>query len=48
VVGDKEKSSYTKAELVNALRLLQTEDLIVLFGEDKQKPQFKLDRNTEY
>ena len=43
-VTSREKEVYSKEELLNGLRLLQTEDLIVLFGEDKQKPLFKIHR----
>jgi hypothetical protein len=32
---------------VSALRMLQTQDLIVLFGSDKQKPQFKYHKDVD-
>lgn len=44
----KDKDPISKAELLGALRVLQTQDLIILYGEDKQKPQFKYHKDTEF
>jgi hypothetical protein len=45
---EKEKEPISRAELLSALRILSSLDVIVLFGEDKQKPLFKYHRDTEF
>lgn len=43
----KDKEPISRADLIGALRLLQAQDLIVLFGGDKQKPQFKYHKDVD-
>lgn len=43
-----EKTKIDRSELLGALKLLETQDLIVLFGEDKKKPYFKYRRDDDW
>lgn len=40
-----EETKITSAEMMEALRLLQTDDILVLYGQNKNNQSFKLQKN---
>lgn len=40
----KDKEPVSKEDLLVALKMLQTQDYVVLYGENKNKPHFKYHR----
>jgi len=43
----KEEEIVARSELLGALKLLESQDEIVLFGEDKKKPYLKYRKDDE-
>lgn len=37
-------TSYSREEVKEALKMLQTNDIVAIFGQNKNNPQFKLQR----
>jgi hypothetical protein len=37
-------TSYSREEVKEALKMLQTNDVVAIFGQNKNNPQFKLQR----
>ena len=44
---EKEEEIIARSELLGALKLLESQDEIVLFGEDKKKPYLKYRKDDE-
>jgi|688.fasta_scaffold413525_2 DNA replication licensing factor MCM4 len=39
-------TTYSREEIKEALKMLQTNDVVAIFGQNKNNPQFKLQRSS--